>query len=213
MANFRTHIGAGIVTSVVIAPVCYFAGYLATMPQMGFAIFLLVVGAILPDIDARNSIPTKILKRILPFFVVGMLIAKTSILIGSNAIEAQIFLCFLVFLGSRYLLPRILLMLTYHRGIVHSVPMGILIFLLMAYWLLSINVNLFLSFVFAGFLAIGFFLHLILDEIYSVDIYNARIKTSFGTALQVFSFSRPLPYLFLYGIIFYVYFYLIRGMV
>ena len=37
----------------------------------------------------------------------------------------------------------------------------------------------------AGFLSVGFLTHLILDEIYSVDVMDTRIKASFGTALKL----------------------------
>ena len=37
-----------------------------------------------------------------------------------------------------------------------------------------------------GFLFIGYLTHLILDEIYSVDVLGNRIKRSFGTAFKLF---------------------------
>jgi hypothetical protein len=36
-----------------------------------------------------------------------------------------------------------------------------------------------------GFLFIGYLTHLVLDEIYSVDVMDTRIKASFGTALKL----------------------------
>jgi hypothetical protein len=36
-----------------------------------------------------------------------------------------------------------------------------------------------------GFMFIGFIVHLVLDEIYSVDVMDTRIKASFGTALKL----------------------------
>jgi hypothetical protein len=38
------------------------------------------------------------------------------------------------------------------------------------------------------FTFIGFIIHLVLDEIYSVDIEGAELKRSFGTALKVFDY-------------------------
>ena len=40
------------------------------------------------------------------------------------------------------------------------------------------------------FIALGFIVHLILDEVYSVDLFNSRMKKSFGTALKLFSHSN-----------------------
>ena len=38
------------------------------------------------------------------------------------------------------------------------------------------------------FVLIGFIIHLVLDEIYSVDVEGAVIKKSFGTALKLFDY-------------------------
>ena len=37
---------------------------------------------------------------------------------------------------------------------------------------------------------VGFLTHLILDEMYSVDVYDTRIKASFGTALKFYDGKR-----------------------
>ncbi len=42
-----------------------------------------------------------------------------------------------------------------------------------------------------GFMFIGFLVHLTLDEIYSVDVMDTRIKASFGTALKLFDWRHP----------------------
>jgi hypothetical protein len=42
-----------------------------------------------------------------------------------------------------------------------------------------------------GFLLIGFLTHLILDEMYSVDVLGNRIKKSFGTALKPIDMRNP----------------------
>ncbi len=41
------------------------------------------------------------------------------------------------------------------------------------------------------FVFLGFVIHLLLDEIYSVDFTGARIKKSFGTALKLFERRSP----------------------
>ena len=38
---------------------------------------------------------------------------------------------------------------------------------------------------------IGYLTHLVLDEVYSVDLLNSRVKRSFGTALKPFSLADP----------------------
>ena len=42
-----------------------------------------------------------------------------------------------------------------------------------------------------GFLTIGYLTHLILDEIYSVDVMDTRLKASFGTALKLIDPRHP----------------------
>jgi hypothetical protein len=36
----------------------------------------------------------------------------------------------------------------------------------------------------------GYMTHLVLDEIYSVDVFDARVKASFGTAVKLFDRKR-----------------------
>ena len=76
--------------------------------------------------------------------------------------------------------------LTVHRGIFHSIPMGLVISLL----ILSLNTHNtdIISIAFMG----GFLSHLILDEAYSSITISGIIikpKKSFGTALKWFSSS------------------------
>ena len=44
----------------------------------------------------------------------------------------------------------------------------------------------------AAFMFVGYMTHLILDEIYSVDVLNERIKSSFGSALKLFDSHAPI---------------------
>jgi len=49
------------------------------------------------------------------------------------------------------------------------------------------NLHSWLSGLFIGF---GFIVHLLLDEVYSVDLSNRRMKKSFGTALKLYSYKN-----------------------
>jgi len=44
----------------------------------------------------------------------------------------------------------------------------------------------------AGFILLGGLIHLLLDELYSVDLNNVTIKRSFGTALKIADFDNKL---------------------
>jgi hypothetical protein len=50
----------------------------------------------------------------------------------------------------------------------------------------------FIAWVTASFMLFGFLIHLLLDEFYSVDFSNRRIKRSFGTALKLWDMRQPL---------------------
>ena len=81
--------------------------------------------------------------------------------------------------------------LTVHRGVFHSVLAALFFALLMtciSYHFLHWDVlHAWLNGI---FIAVGFIVHLLLDELYSVDLSNSRMKNSFGTALKLFSHSN-----------------------
>jgi hypothetical protein len=101
--------------------------------------------------------------------------------------------------------------LTKHRGLFHSVPACLLYGLSIILFSTHIlHVDSFTAWLFGFFGSFGYFVHLFLDEAYSVDLSNQRIKRSFGTALKLFSFQNNIAiigslmlYLFL-AISFYV---------
>ncbi len=83
--------------------------------------------------------------------------------------------------------------LAHHRGIWHS----ILAALFCAVATAVVFANVFdrhagVAWLAGGFMFIGYLVHLTLDEIYSVDVMDTRIKASFGTAMKLF--DRRYPY-------------------
>ena len=56
------------------------------------------------------------------------------------------------------------------------------------------------------FLLLGFLLHLILDEMYSVDFTNRRIKRSFGSALKILDTRKQFKSALITGLTFVVWF-------
>jgi hypothetical protein len=89
--------------------------------------------------------------------------------------------------GARCIFHR----MSYHRGIYHS----ILAALFFAFATAAI-VNLMgrhpgVAWLAGGFMFIGYLVHLTLDEIYSVDVMDTRIKTSFGTAMKLWDGRHP----------------------
>jgi len=53
----------------------------------------------------------------------------------------------------------------------------------------------------AAFVCGGYLIHLLLDELYSVNFMGSTLKKSFGSALTLFNRSSWLSYLLLYAIV------------
>jgi hypothetical protein len=74
---------------------------------------------------------------------------------------------------------------SYHRGIWHSILAAVFFwFLTAAVYYRMMGYNEGVSWLAGGFLFMGYMTHLVLDEIYSVDVLDTRLKRSFGTALK-----------------------------
>ena len=80
---------------------------------------------------------------------------------------------------------------SYHRGVWHSLLALVFCSLVTAwvfYNLLGRHES--VAWLAAVFMGVGFLTHLILDELYSVDVADTRIKASFGTALKLFDYRN-----------------------
>lgn len=188
MANFSTHIGAGTVVSGALATLTLAADVVA--PENLVAVTLAgVLGSILPDIDLKDSRPSKAMFAGLGvFFSFAVLFATAT-----KYSIAELWILWLgTLVGIRYGLHTIFHRLSVHRGVWHSILAGVFCSVATAiafYHLLGRPEG--VAWLAAGFMMIGYLTHLILDEMYSVDVMDTRIKASFGTALKLFD-SRNL---------------------
>jgi hypothetical protein len=92
----------------------------------------------------------------------------------------------LTFFLVRYVAHFFFHRLSYHRGIFHSVLAAVFFALLTVViyrYLLGRHEG--VAWLAGGFMLAGYLVHLLLDEIYSVDVMDTRIKASFGTALKL----------------------------
>ena len=188
MANFNTHlavaaVGSGLCATVALAGHAAPNNYLLTLTLAG------AIGGILPDIDLEKAIPSRMLFNLLG--VVAAFIALFTL--QEQHSIAELWIVWLVaFLVTRYGAYKALEKRTRHRGVFHSILAGAFFMILTAdifgrvlgqppaqAWLTGL------------FVFIGFLIHLVLDEIYSVDVEGRTIKKSFGTALKLFD-SRSL---------------------
>lgn len=182
MANFATHIGAGTVVAGALATFTLAADVVA--PENLVAVTMAgVLGSVLPDIDLRDSRPSRLM-------FAGLAVFFSFAVLFNVAAKYSIAEMLIVWLGTlvlvRYGLHAIFHRLSVHRGIWHSLLAGVFSSVATAvvyYHVLGRHEG--VAWLAAGFMMAGFLTHLILDEIYSVDVMDTRIKASFGTALKL----------------------------
>ena len=188
MANFTTHIGAGTVAAGVLATLTLAADVVA--PENLVAVTMAgVLGSILPDIDLKDSRPSKAMFS-------GLAIFFSFAVLFTYATRFSIAELWILWLGTlvgvRYGLHSVFHHLAVHRGIWHSLLAGAF-----ASFLTAIAFKYILgrpdgvAWLAAGFMMIGYIVHLALDEIYSVDVMDVRVKSSFGTALKLLDTRYP----------------------
>jgi membrane-bound metal-dependent hydrolase YbcI (DUF457 family) len=187
MANFPTHIAVGTVVSGALATVTLAANVVA--PENLVAVTLAgVLGSVLPDIDLKESRPSRAMfAGLAVFFSFAVLFSLEN----KYSIAEMLVLWLGTLVLVRYLGRNLFFHFSYHRGIWHSLLAAVFCGCLTAIVyskLLGRNEG--VAWLAAGFMVIGYLTHLILDEIYSVDVKDAHIKRSFGTALKLFDYSH-----------------------
>jgi len=183
MASFEQHVNiAVVVTGIAIVPLN--SSGLLDINQSLIVLFLGLIGGILPDLDSDNSKPIQISFKILSIFLPLLVLLSLSqnmslIYMLSIWLISTIFLHFVVF--------KIFLNLTVHRGIFHTIPMGLLFGEITIFIFYSIfNYELIFSTIAGLFIIFGFLIHLLLDEIISLNLLGIGVKKSFGTALKLY---------------------------
>ena len=203
MASFEQHVnGAVIATGVVIAPL--HAASLIDVEQSLIALALGLVGGILPDLDSDNSTPIQIVFKILSIFL-----PLLAILTFTNGLPLAHLMG--IWLVSGFILHltlfKFFLSLTTHRGVIHSIPMGIVLAQGTTYiFYYTLEYDIIFSTIAGGFLLFGFIVHLLLDEFVSLNLLGFNIKKSFGSALKFYDRDNILGTVFLYiaiGVLFY----------
>jgi membrane-bound metal-dependent hydrolase YbcI (DUF457 family) len=182
VANFPTHIAIGTIVSGALATVTVAADLVA--PENIVAVTLAgVLGSVLPDIDLKDSRPARAM-------FAGLAVFFSFVVLFSLERKYSIAEMLILWLGTlllvRYVGREIFFRFSYHRGIWHSL-LAMVFCAFVTAWVYSrlLQRDEGVAWLAAGFLSVGFLTHLILDEIYSVDVMDTRIKASFGTALKL----------------------------
>jgi hypothetical protein len=187
MANFPTHIAVGTVVSGALATVTVAADMVA--PENIVAVTLAgVLGSVLPDIDLEDSRPARAMfSGLAVFFSFAVLFGLERKYSIAEMLVLWLGTLFLV----RYVAKELFFRFSYHRGVWHSLLALVFcafVTALVFHRLLGREAA--VAWLAGGFMGVGFLTHLILDEIYSVDVMDTRIKASFGTALKLFDYRR-----------------------
>jgi hypothetical protein len=188
MANFPTHIAVGTVVSGAMATVTVAAEMVA--PENIVAVTLAgVLGSVLPDIDLEESRPAKAMFSGLAIFF------SFAVLFGLETSKYSIAEMLILWLGTlffvRYGAKEVFFRFSYHRGVWHSL-LALVFCSLVTVWafynLLGRHES--VAWLGAVFMGAGYLTHLVLDEVYAVDVMDTRIKASFGTALKLFDYRN-----------------------
>ena len=197
MANFNTHLNTAVIITGLSSATLLSADHIDLNGAL-WLWFLGSIGGLLPDIDSDNSTS---------LYTIFNLFALSTVLIVMHYITAEltiqisfvelIVVPLLVYGFMKYIVRPIFEWITVHRGSCHSLLFLLLCALLTTQvtWQLNDQSTLYsatFAWLTGGFILLGGFIHLLLDEIYSVDLSNVEIKRSFGSALKVAEFDNKL---------------------
>ena len=198
MANFNTHISVAFCASGIAGLVIYKAGML-TAPEFLMCVVAGTIGGLLPDIDLDHSVPATI-----GFNIVSLLTAFLMVIWLSGQLSlAELAATWLAtYLLMRYGVFNVYSKLTVHRGIVHSIPyLGIMAMALVYASFYGFKYGVVISWFLGAFLMFGSIIHLLLDEMFSVNVLGLSVKRSFGTAFKVFDVKQVWWYVGLYALL------------
>lgn len=198
MANFNTHLTTAFLLSSTASLVIYKAGMVSTSEFLYCAV-VGTIGGLLPDIDLDYSVPARV-----GFNLMSMVVAFGAVIlwIGHLSVIELLVVWLISYTMMRWGVFMLFNALTVHRGIVHSVPyMAVLSLALVYISFYGFKKGTIFSWFLGVFLFFGAMVHLLLDEIYSVNIFGLKIKNSFGTAIKFFEIKNQRMYFLLYAII------------
>ncbi|MDC9728777.1 MAG: metal-dependent hydrolase [Methyloprofundus sp.] len=184
MANFNTHLFVAASASGIAALTASNKEFFDLL-DMPWFIFLGTIGGLLPDIDSDSSKPLHILFNALATFTTILVILAFK---DQCLIQHVFIISVAAFLTVRYPVLAVFKVMTVHRGAFHSVLCAALFTLITV----AINFHVFtnssqFSWLSGLFLGFGFIVHLLLDELYGVNLAGVQLKSSFGSAFKLFS--------------------------
>lgn len=186
MANFKTHLQVATISSGLMSTLFLNAEYIN--PGEAFLCWVLgTLGGILPDIDSDNSHSLSILFGVFTIIACGL----TAIAWAQHWPLLWVWgACGGMFVLMQFGVRSIFEAYTVHRGIFHSLLAGVFFVLLVASCVKMLGASSTTSWFLGLFTGFGYSIHLLLDEIFSVDFMNVQIKRSFGSAFKLFDYQN-----------------------
>ena len=147
--------------------------------------------------DADNSAPVQFV-----FSLSSILLAFSTMFFFSTLFPTVLELVVIwiaTYLCFRWIIFALFTRLTTHRGIFHSIPASLFFgFLTSAISYHFFHLASLQAWLNGLFVCFGYLLHLILDELYSVNVFGMRTKRSLGTALKFHSKASPPATIYMY---------------
>jgi hypothetical protein len=182
MAGFRTHI-----TVSTLGGVAY--GYAGArlglaIPTCVLAGGLCLIAGMMPDLDSDSGVPARetigFAAAIVPMLMLHQMQAH------GLSIEQMVLAGAPIYLSIRFGIGWLLKTLSVHRGMFHSIPAAVIAGLMG--FLICDSGTPFSRYYKALAVTLGYLIHLVLDEIWSVDFGAGipRVKKSLGTAMKLF---------------------------
>ncbi|HUQ69441.1 MAG TPA: metal-dependent hydrolase [Planctomycetaceae bacterium] len=183
MAGFQTHI---TVSSTLGAGYAWWihSQYGIAWPTAAVAGGLCSIAGMLPDLDSDSGVPAR--------ETIGFAAAVVPMLLFNRlhhhgiSTEQMLIVGAPIYLFIRFVIGSLLKSVTVHRGMFHSIPAMFIAGMIT--YLLSDSSPTTLRVLKAVATSLGFLSHLVLDEIWSVEvsITGSRLKSSSGTAVKFF---------------------------
>ena len=183
MAGFKTHIGVSTTLGAAYGAAGYWYG--VPLDEAILSGTLFSIAGMLPDLDSDTGVP---FREISCFFsaLVPLLVVERLRPFDLHA-ETLLTIAILGYIVMRFGVMTLFRRYTVHRGMWHSLPAAAIAGLTV--YLLTCRPEEWLRIYRSAAVVGGFLCHLVLDELWSLEIKRGRlrIKRSFGTALKLWS--------------------------
>ncbi len=198
MAGYKEHISVSGLLGIGYGTIASLL--LGFTPAQGILAGVLTwIGGMLPDLDSETGRPVRELFG-LTAAVASFVAMRCMVRKGADP-DAALLAAVVTYAVVRYGASALMAKFAVHRGMFHSLPA--LIIAGETIFLAYVSESYAVKFLMAGGICLGFFSHLVLDEVYSVERKGAkiRLKKSAGTAIKWFGkglFGNAVAYAILF---------------